>query len=132
MRWQSSVANKLPALEWVRAPKRASVPVSALFFAALLSTVPINAQKIALKFGSLGSGPGHLKALLGIPIGVDSVRAACTNDNRIKKLLPGNQDPIVRPAIGFSGSRESQSVLPMPAFASRQVDQICSYRFKLF
>ena len=89
MRWQSSVTNKLPALKWIGLPIGASLPVFVLFFAALLSTVPFNAQQVASKFLSFDSEHKQLNTSLGVVVGVDSVWAATANSNWIQESLTG-------------------------------------------
>jgi hypothetical protein len=134
MRWQLVVAY-LVAFDWIRVPKRASVPVFALFFAALLCTVPINAQQVASKSLSFGSGRGQLNAQPGIGIGVDSAWAAATNNDRIhrSRVADNNDDQWDGPSVGRGQPALFRiGYFQLPAFASRQVvDQICFYRFTL-
>ena len=136
MRWQFFVAYELRAFDWIGLFKRPSVPVFALFFAVLLSTVPINAQQFASKFLSFDSGHEHLNTSLGTAVGLDSVWAAVTNNNRIHRSgeADNNDDQwnslpveLGQPALFRIG------YFQLPAFVFRQVvDQICSHRFTLY
>ena len=136
MSWQFFVAYELRAFGWMGLFKRPSVPVFALFFAALLSTVPINAQQVASKFLSIDSAHEQLNTSLGIAVGVDIARVAVTNDNRThrSRLADINDDPwnslsVVRGQPALFCVEYCQ----LPAFIFLQlVDQICSYRFTLY
>jgi hypothetical protein len=135
MRVQSPVANELPALEWIGLFKRPLVPVFALFFAVLLSTLPINAQQVASKFLSFDSRHEQLNTSLGIAIGVDSVWAAATNDNRTHRsgVADNNDDQWKSLSVGPGQPALFRiEYCQLPAFASLQVDQIFSYRFILY
>lgn len=130
------MADESPAFDCLGAPKRASVPVFALFLAALLSTVPIDAQRVASKFGSFDSGRGQLNTSLGIAVGADSAWAAATDNNRIhqSRVADNNDDQWNSQSVGLGQSSLFRiGYFQVPAFASRQVvDQIGSYRFILY
>jgi hypothetical protein len=133
MSWQFFVGYELRASEWIGLPKRASVSVFALFFAALLSTVPINAQQFVSKFGS---GRGELNTQPGTAIGVDSAWAAVTNNNRThrSRVADNNDNQWNGLAVGLGQPALFRiEYFQLPAFVFVQVvDQIGSYRFTLY
>jgi hypothetical protein len=144
MRRRASVLNKLPALEWIGLPKHASVPVFALFFAALLSTIPINAHQFVSKLGSFGSDTNIIRIqrfrrrdLVYVAHTANERSQVFDKDGKsvFKSGVAENNDdqwnsPLAegdRATFIFNGYCRFQ------AFSSRQVvDQICSYRFTLF
>ena len=136
MRWQFFVAYELRAFDWIGLFKRPSVPVFALFFAVLLSTVPINAQQFASKFLSFDSGHEHLNTSLGTAVGLDSVWAAVTNNNRIHRS--GEADNNDDQWNGLSVGPGQPTFILSGYFQFRDfvflqvVDQICSYRLTLY
>jgi hypothetical protein len=136
MRWQFFVAYGLHAFDWIGLPKRASVPVFALFFAALISTVPLNAQQFASKSLPFDSGHEWLNAPPGIPIGLDSARAVVTNNNQTHRSRVADNNDDRWNSQRVEGSRPALlriGYFQLPAFIFRQVvDQICSYRFTLY
>jgi hypothetical protein len=144
---QSVVAKELPVFDWSGAAKRrALLPIFALIFAALLSTVPSNAQQFTSKFISLGSLREQLNISPGLAIGADSVRAAAMGNNRIQ-VFHQDRDFVYRSRVAETSDYQSNlhslvwawaayinnGYYQLPAISCLQVvDQISSYRFTLY
>lgn len=155
------MAKELPVFDCVGTPKRALLPVFALLFAAMLSTVPFNAQQLKLKFVSMGLLSEQLNISLGIDSGVNSVWAAAMDNNRIQSFITANPDiaylstdtsvSIVDKHMlpNVTETNDDQSNLPSVVWARATyihngyfqlsaftcplvVDQICSYLFTLY
>ncbi len=109
---KDSVASPL---NFLGAPKHASVLVLALLVAALLGTAPVSAQQFLTKFGSLGSGHGQLNLPQGIaldntgPEGL--VWVADTNNHRIQRFVCC-RDIRADIVIGSEGKGDGQFMLP--------------------
>ena len=138
------MAYGLRAFDWIGLLKRPSVAIFALFFAALLSTIPINTQKLALKFFPFGSNTNN-NGIQKFQPG-DLVYVAHTANERSQVfdkdgkfvfhagVADNDNDQWNRLSVGWGQATFIfNGYFQLPAIACRQiVDQISYYRFTLF